>query len=111
MIFLEPKRRYWSKETGSEPSRRRARPLDRAVVRRPGRDVTLIAYGGTVPTALEAAEAATAEGWDLEVVDLRSLAPFDDETVARLRAPDRPRGRRARGLRGSAATARRSRRG
>ena len=37
-----------------------------------------------VATALEAAEAAADEGWDLEVVDLRSLSPFDDETVGRV---------------------------
>jgi 2-oxoisovalerate dehydrogenase E1 component beta subunit len=79
VVFLEPKRRYWSRETvelGAAPL-----PLDRALVRRPGTDVTLIAYGGMLATALEAAEAATEEGWDVEVVDLRSLAPFDDETV------------------------------
>jgi pyruvate dehydrogenase E1 component beta subunit len=79
VIFLEPKRRYWSKETvvldhaGST--------LDRAIVRRPGSDVTLIAYGGTLHTALEAADAAAEEGRSIEVVDLRSLSPFDDETV------------------------------
>jgi len=50
-------------------------------VRRPGSDVTLIAYGGTVDTALEAAEAAAEEGRSAEVIDLRSLSPFDDETV------------------------------
>ncbi len=100
VIFLEPKRRYWSKETlSNEAALEVAGPaLDRAVVRRPGRDVTVIAYGGTVATALEAAEAATAEGWDLEVVDLRSLAPFDDATVAASRPEDRPGGRRPRGL-------------
>jgi pyruvate dehydrogenase E1 component beta subunit len=53
------------------------------VVRRAGRDVTLIAYGAMVGTAMQAAEAAAAdEGWDVEVVDLRSLSPFDDATVA-----------------------------
>jgi pyruvate dehydrogenase E1 component beta subunit len=41
-----------------------------------------VAYGPSVAVALAAAEAATAEGWDLEVVDLRSLVPFDDATVA-----------------------------
>ena len=56
-------------------------PIGRAVVRRPGRRATLITYGPSLPVCLEAAEAATAEGWDLEVVDLRSLVPFDDETV------------------------------
>ena len=49
-----------------------------------GRDVTLIAYGAMVGTAMQAAEAAADEGWDVEVVDLRSLSPFDDATVAGL---------------------------
>ncbi|MFD5244327.1 alpha-ketoacid dehydrogenase subunit beta [Amycolatopsis sp. NPDC058340] len=80
VIFLEPKCRYWSKEPVSFT--RDGAPMDRAVVRREGKDVTLIAYGPMVATALETAEAATAEGWDVEVVDLRSLSPFDDETVA-----------------------------
>ncbi|ANN17950.1 2-oxoisovalerate dehydrogenase [Amycolatopsis orientalis] len=79
VIFLEPKCRYWSKEPVSFT--RGNTPMDRAVVRREGKDVTLIAYGPMVATALETAEAATAEGWDVEVVDLRSLTPFDDETV------------------------------
>ncbi|HWO65489.1 MAG TPA: transketolase C-terminal domain-containing protein, partial [Umezawaea sp.] len=52
-----------------------------ALIRKPGDDVTLIAYGPMVATALETAEAAKEEGWDVEVVDLRSLSPFDDETV------------------------------
>jgi 2-oxoisovalerate dehydrogenase E1 component beta subunit len=51
-------------------------------VRRAGAGATLIAYGPTVPVAMEAAEAAVEDGWDLEVVDLRTLVPFDDETVA-----------------------------
>jgi 2-oxoisovalerate dehydrogenase E1 component beta subunit len=79
VIFLEPKRRYWSRETTgltlSGP------PIDRAMLRRPGKDVTLIAYGAMVATALEAAEAATEEGWDVEVIDLRSLSPVDDQTL------------------------------
>ncbi|WP_410581074.1 alpha-ketoacid dehydrogenase subunit beta [Amycolatopsis sp. lyj-108] len=79
VIFLEPKCRYWSKEPVSFT--RDGAAMDRAVVRRGGKDVTLIAYGPMVATALETAEAATAEGWDVEVVDLRSLSPFDDETV------------------------------
>lgn len=79
VIFLEPKRRYWSKET--EPLTVDGPAIDRALVRRPGRDVTVVAYGGMVATALEAADAAVAEGWDLEVIDLRSLSPFDDATV------------------------------
>jgi 2-oxoisovalerate dehydrogenase E1 component beta subunit len=80
VIFLEPKRRYWSKETTALTTD--GPPIDRALVRRPGRDVTLIAYGGMVATALEAAEAAAEEDWDVEVIDLRSLSPFDDRTLA-----------------------------
>jgi 2-oxoisovalerate dehydrogenase E1 component beta subunit len=79
VLFLEPKRLYWSKETATLTTDGPA--IDRAAVRRTGRDVTLIAYGGTVATALEAAEAATEEDWDVEVVDLRSLSPFDDATL------------------------------
>ena len=79
VVFLEPKRRYWSKESAVLTTD--GPPIDRAVVRRPGRDVTLIAYGGMVATALEAAEAAAEEDWDVEVVDLRSLSPFDDQTL------------------------------
>jgi 2-oxoisovalerate dehydrogenase E1 component beta subunit len=78
VIFMEPKRLYWSKA----PLVPSSSPIGRAEVRRTGADATLIAYGPTVQTAMEAAEAASAEGFDLEVVDLRSLVPFDDETVA-----------------------------
>ncbi len=79
VVLLEPKRRYWSKEavdlTADGPA------IDRAVVQRPGRDVTLVTYGGTLATPLEAADAAAEEGWDVEVVDLRSLSPLDDATL------------------------------
>ncbi|WP_329066016.1 alpha-ketoacid dehydrogenase subunit beta [Streptomyces sp. NBC_01429] len=82
VIFLEPKRLYWSKAQWSQDAPTEVEPIGRAVVRRPGRSATLITYGPSVPVCLEAAEAAQEEGWDLEVVDLRSLVPFDDETVA-----------------------------
>lgn len=89
VVFLEPKKLYWSKapvdlaelkdryEQGS-PERREGR----AVVARAGEDATLLAYGPSVPTALAAAATAASEGRSLEVVDLRTLVPFDDETVA-----------------------------
>ncbi|MDX3073309.1 alpha-ketoacid dehydrogenase subunit beta [Streptomyces sp. MI02-7b] len=82
VIFLEPKRLYWSKADWSAEAPEEVAPIGRAVVRRPGRSATLITYGPSVPVCMEAAEAAVQEGWDLEVVDLRSLVPFDDETVA-----------------------------
>jgi pyruvate dehydrogenase E1 component beta subunit len=55
--------------------------LDRAVVRRPGRDATLVTYGGTLGTTLTAAEELAAAGVDVEVIDLRTLRPLDDATV------------------------------
>ena len=56
-------------------------PLDRALVRRPGRDLSLITFGGTLPLCLDAAEQLAAEGVDAEVIDLRSLRPLDDATI------------------------------
>ena len=55
--------------------------IDKAAVRRAGGDVTLIAYGGTVPKALAAAERLAQDGIAAEVVDLRSLRPLDGETI------------------------------
>jgi len=75
IIFFEPKRRYWEKadldESLAPP------PLHAATVVRGGSDVTVVAYGPMVKTALEAATAAQEEGRSLEVVDLRSLSPID----------------------------------
>jgi len=79
VIFFEPKRRYWLKEDAELPVR--TEPIGKAVIRRPGTTATLFAYGPMVRTCLEAAQAAEEEGWDLEVVDLRSLNPFDTETA------------------------------
>ena len=53
----------------------------RARVRRAGRDVVLFGYGGTVGTALGAAERLAADGIEAEVVDLRVLRPLDEETI------------------------------
>lgn len=55
--------------------------LDSAAVRRPGTDVSVITYGGSLPKALAAAEELAGEGIGAEVVDLRSLRPLDDATV------------------------------
>jgi pyruvate dehydrogenase E1 component beta subunit len=55
--------------------------LDAAAVRRPGRDVTLITYGGSLSKVLAAADELAAEGVEAEVVDLRTLRPLDDDTV------------------------------
>ena len=55
--------------------------IDHAAVRRPGKDVSLITYGGSLRKTLEAAERLAAQGIEAEVVDLRTLRPLDDETV------------------------------
>ncbi len=56
-------------------------PLSGARILRPGRDVTLIAWSGTVGKALDAAKTLAGEGIEAEVIDLRSLRPIDDATV------------------------------
>lgn len=55
--------------------------IDRAMVRRPGTDISLITYGGSLFKTLEAAELLAADGIDAEVIDLRSLRPLDDATI------------------------------
>src|SRR6266536_1230974 len=80
VIFLEPKRRYWAKQELDLPIR--TEPIGQAKVLVPGDDCTLVAYGPMVKLALDAAQAADEEGiGSLEVIDLRSLVPFDEDTV------------------------------
>ena len=55
--------------------------IDRAVVRRSGRDLSLITYGGTLGITMAAAEQLSGEGIEAEVVDLRTLRPLDEGTV------------------------------
>ncbi|WBO62184.1 alpha-ketoacid dehydrogenase subunit beta [Streptomyces camelliae] len=56
--------------------------LDHAAIRRPGTDISLITYGGSLPKALTAADELAAEGISAEVIDLRTLRPLDDATIA-----------------------------
>src|SRR5581483_7111664 len=56
-------------------------PLGKAEIRREGTDLTMITYGAMVWTALEAAKVLEKEGISVEVVDLRTLMPYDEETV------------------------------
>jgi 2-oxoisovalerate dehydrogenase E1 component subunit beta len=78
IIFLEPKRRYWEKgDVESDGGPLAAYPLHASRVARPGTDVTVVAYGPMVRTALDAATAAEEDGRSLEIIDLRSLSPLD----------------------------------
>jgi pyruvate dehydrogenase E1 component beta subunit len=79
VIFFEPKRRYWQKgmvNLDTPPS-----GMHDAKVIREGTQVTLVSYGPMIPTALQAAEVAAAEGTSIEVVDLRSMSPIDFQTI------------------------------
>jgi pyruvate dehydrogenase E1 component beta subunit len=79
VIFFEPKRRYWQKgmvNLDTPPS-----GMHDAKVIREGSQVTLVSYGPMIPTALQAAEVAAAEGTSIEVVDLRSMSPIDFQTI------------------------------
>jgi pyruvate/2-oxoglutarate/acetoin dehydrogenase E1 component len=55
--------------------------IARAAIRRPGRDLTLVTYGGSLPKTLEAADMLARDGVDAEVVDLRVLRPLDERTI------------------------------
>jgi 2-oxoisovalerate dehydrogenase E1 component len=81
VMFLEPKVLY---RAGKEmvPDAAYELPLGRARVRREGNDMTLVTYGGMVPVSLRAAEAVAPDGIDVEVIDLRTVYPWDFETVS-----------------------------
>jgi 2-oxoisovalerate dehydrogenase E1 component beta subunit len=80
VIYFENKYLY-RHEKGEVPQGEYTVPIGVADVKRQGEDVTLIAYGAMVRESLAAAEELALEGIDVEVVDLRSLKPFDRETV------------------------------
>ena len=82
VVFFEPKRLYHTAdEVDLGGDLADAPPLHLARVVREGSDVTLVAYGGQVSTALDAAVAAEDDGISIEVIDLRSLSPVDERTV------------------------------
>ena len=76
VIFIEPKRQYHADKAELDDAAT-PDPLFRSRVVRAGDDVTVLAYGPTVKTALKCAEAAESEGRNLEVIDLRTLSPLD----------------------------------
>ncbi|MFB6304614.1 MAG: alpha-ketoacid dehydrogenase subunit beta, partial [Haloferacaceae archaeon] len=80
VLFLEPKR-YYRGVREEVPDGAYAEPLGEARVRREGEDVTLVSWGASLHPTLSAAENLAAEGVDAEVVDLRTVSPFDRETV------------------------------
>ncbi|MBL7490028.1 dehydrogenase E1 component subunit alpha/beta [Frankia sp. AgB1.9] len=79
VIFIENRLLYGRKGPRPEPDA--LVPLGKAAIRRPGTDVTLVSYSRMVNDCLTAAEQLAAEGISVEVIDLRTIAPLDYETV------------------------------
>jgi pyruvate dehydrogenase E1 component beta subunit len=80
VIFMEPKRVYRAAK-GEVPDNDYTVPLGQAKVVREGSQLTVLCYGAMVHTCVEAAQLAEKDGFDPEIVDLRTLLPLDAETV------------------------------
>ena len=80
VIFMEPKRVYRAAR-GNVPEGEYTIPLGEAKVVREGRQVTVLCWGAMVHTALEAGEKGAAQGYDLEIIDLRTLLPYDIDAI------------------------------
>lgn len=80
VLFLEHKKAYRLIK-GEVPESDYVVPIGKADVKRPGRDLTVIGYGLMLHEALRAADMVAPEGIDVEVVDLRTLAPLDKEMI------------------------------
>ncbi|MEZ5402876.1 MAG: alpha-ketoacid dehydrogenase subunit beta [Bryobacteraceae bacterium] len=80
VIFFEHKALY-RRVKGEVPEGDYTVPLGKAAIHRAGRDMTVITYGAMVHVATEAADVLAREGVEVEIVDLRTLLPIDEETV------------------------------
>nr|WP_229782084.1 alpha-ketoacid dehydrogenase subunit beta [Deinococcus daejeonensis] len=80
VIYFEPKRLYRAAK-GEVPDHDYIVKLGEAAIRREGSDLSLIGYGGVMPDLEKAADALAAEGVSVEVIDLRSLVPWDRDRV------------------------------
>lgn len=79
VIFCEHKQLYYHLKADKLPSE--ALPVGKARLAREGRDLTIVAYSAMVHEALAVAEELQPEGWEIEVVDLRTVKPLDTDTV------------------------------
>ncbi|GEM82343.1 MULTISPECIES: alpha-ketoacid dehydrogenase subunit beta [Meiothermus] len=80
VVFMEPKRLYRAVKE-EVPADDFLLPIGKAAIRREGRDITLVSYGGPMVETQKAAQEMAAAGIDPEVIDLRTLVPWDKETV------------------------------
>lgn len=82
VIFCEHKFLYYHLKAESLPATvGEALPFGKARIARPGRDATIVAYSAMVHEALAAAEELIQDGYDIEVVDLRTVRPIDTDTI------------------------------
>ena len=79
VIFCEHKYLYYHLKADALPTE--AMPTGKARIARAGRDATIVTYSAMVHEALACAEELAAEGWEIEVIDLRSIKPLDTDTV------------------------------
>jgi len=79
VIFCEHKLLYYHLKAEKLPTE--ALPVGKARIAREGRDLTLVAYSAMLHEALAVAEELKSEGWEIEVVDLRTVKPLDTDTV------------------------------
>jgi len=79
VIFCEHKYLYYHLKAPSLPSE--ALPTGRARIARPGRDATVVTYSAMLHEALACANELAGEGWEIEVIDLRSIKPLDTDTI------------------------------
>ena len=79
VIFCEHKYLYYHLKAEKLPTE--AMPVGKARIARPGRDMTIVAYSAMVHEALAVAEEISLEGYEIEVVDLRSVKPLDTDCV------------------------------
>ena len=79
VIFCEHKFLYYHLKAEKLPGE--ALPFGKARITRPGRDATVVAYGAMVHEAVAAAEELSHDGYDIEVVDLRTVRPIDTDTI------------------------------
>ena len=79
VVFCEHKLLYYHLKAEKLPTE--ALPVGKARIAREGRDMTIVAYSAMVHEALAAAAELVPEGWEIEVVDLRSVKPLDTDTV------------------------------
>ena len=79
VIFCEHKLLYYHLKAEALPTE--ALPVGKARIAREGRDLTVVTYGAMLHESLAAAEVLHSDGWEIEVVDLRSVKPLDTDTV------------------------------